>query len=472
MEIDTPVSLTGVAGMSDGDLFPRRLEELRTFVARWGAFPTQRGERPGEKELGKWMSYRKQDFKKGALSEERAAALESVPGWTWGCTDPEVSHHFAQKLASLRDFLERNGGQYPREGTGGEARGLLRWVTARRAEHAAGKLAEARAAALEELPGWSWGDACSAPTTVWGSSGGERASAGPGGGSGGERGEDLFAQRLVELRDFVTRHGMYPKQRGKRPGEKDLGKWMSYRRQDHKKGKLSDDKAAALAALPGWKWDERDTFTRGNRAAVVPLGGEAPAELPRRRSLRALAVRPASPVDDVDSSPARRRATRGDHEAVPHSPVSPAPPLHPAAAPWPQAEALYSQHWAPWGWHGQFAHYAQQYAQYGYHVPHPGVPAGGGQGWAFGGAPAAHGGHLGRSQVSEEEARMAHMAWAAAVAGGMGAVAPAGEPAGPPVGEMWPVDPAPAAAAPAVFEGAGAGPGDVAPRPNYGMLDY
>jgi len=63
-----------------------------------------------------------------------------------------------------------------------------------------------------------------------------------------------FEARVGELRGFVEGHGEYPKQNGKRDGERFLGQWINTKRQEYKTGKLSRERADALEALPGWEW--------------------------------------------------------------------------------------------------------------------------------------------------------------------------------------------------------------------------
>ena len=51
----------------------------------------------------------------------------------------------------------------------------------------------------------------------------------------------------------MDEHRAYQKESGKRDGERSLGMWISNRRQDYKKGKLSRERVDAIEALPGWK---------------------------------------------------------------------------------------------------------------------------------------------------------------------------------------------------------------------------
>ena len=84
-------------------------------------------------------------------------------------------------------------------------------------------------AAFEALPGWSW-----------------------------DPSQDDWQAGIAHLRAYVERqgHALVPKKHVTDDGYR-LGMWVSGRRKDRRKGKLTDDRVAALDALPSWTWDAR-----------------------------------------------------------------------------------------------------------------------------------------------------------------------------------------------------------------------
>jgi len=210
----------------DKDPFPGRVADVRAFVEAHGEYPHWRGSRRGEKQLASWVSNRRFEHKKGRLEGDKVAQLEALPAWEWEPADP-----FASKLEGLKAFLGRHG-EFPRLSRRRDREGereLGTWISKKRQEHKRGRLSAARAAELEALPGWVW--------------------------EGAFAEEDPFPRRLADLKAFIERHGEYPTLRGRGEGEKELGKWIHNRRQDHKRGKLLPERAAALEALRGWKWE-------------------------------------------------------------------------------------------------------------------------------------------------------------------------------------------------------------------------
>jgi len=212
-----------------------RLEDLKAFLAEHGDYPKRDGKREGEKELGTWISSRRQEYKKGKLSDEGVEALGGLEGWKWEGQfereEEEREDPFPGRLEELKAFLERHG-EYPKQGGKKEGeKELGKWISMRRYGYKKGKLTGDKIAALEALKGWRW--------------------EGP---VNGTR-EDLFPGRYKELKAFVEANGEYPKQGGKTEGEQELGKWISMKRYEYKKGKLTDDKISQLQELPGWKWE-------------------------------------------------------------------------------------------------------------------------------------------------------------------------------------------------------------------------
>lgn len=47
-----------------------------------------------EVNLGAWVGYMRQRYKKGQLSSEKTEALQQLPGWTWGPLKPGPATNF------------------------------------------------------------------------------------------------------------------------------------------------------------------------------------------------------------------------------------------------------------------------------------------------------------------------------------------------------------------------------------------
>jgi hypothetical protein len=105
---------------------------------------------------------------------------------------------------------------------------LHRWVTHRRSEYKADKIADWLVPECEAIPGWSW--------SLF---------------------RDAHVRNLDNLRSFVKQHGWdalatRPVIDGAR-----LDKWVHHRREEYRLGELDDWLIRGLEALPGWTWDPR-----------------------------------------------------------------------------------------------------------------------------------------------------------------------------------------------------------------------
>ena len=66
--------------------------------------------------------------------------------------------------------------------------------------------------------------------------------------------EDLWSTGVEEVERFVKEHGRLPRETEKRSDEDAIGRWMSKRREQRRKGKLDPNRAARLEEIAGWQW--------------------------------------------------------------------------------------------------------------------------------------------------------------------------------------------------------------------------
>jgi hypothetical protein len=209
--------------------------------------------------LGSWASSRRGDYAKGKLSKDRIDALEALPVWVWNPFEAD----YQRNLAALRQFVDREGyARVPRkhvESFDGEEIKLGLWIRYQRSNFAQGELSQERIAELESLPGWQWNPL-----------------------------EDEFQQNLAALKQFAVREGhvhVPPGQLETFGDEKiKLGMWVSSRRRDYVKNRLSRDRINALEVLPGWVWDPLEfTYERSIAALRQFVDREGHARVPNRQ---------------------------------------------------------------------------------------------------------------------------------------------------------------------------------------------
>ena len=251
----------------------QKLAALRAHVAAHGRLPP-RGDAAG---LGVWVNTQRHAKKamdagrksKNRMTPQRVATLERVLGWAW---EVDIEAAWQERLAALRAFVEAHGRLPPHH----DPSGLSDWVYKQRQAKKAldlnktGKvlrgITPARAAALEDVPGWAWDPHCA-----------------------------IWQEKLAALRAYVGAPGRLPPQ----SDATGLGHWVNNQRQAKtamdagrrtKHGSMTPSRAAALEAVPGWAWDlDLEALWEERLAALRSYVG-ACGQLPPKRHPSGLGV--------------------------------------------------------------------------------------------------------------------------------------------------------------------------------------
>ena len=201
--------------------------------------------------LGKWVGVQRAG--RSALSAERHARLEGLPGWTWHAH----SERWSGGLKLLQQFIAREGhARVPAQQVEGGFY-LGAWVREQRRAAADGDLHTSRRARLVNVPGWVWDTSASA---AW------------------EEGFS-YLQRYVDRFETARVVAYHVEADGYH-----LGRWCSKQRARYSRGELDTDQVARLNALPGWWWSSTHRarwddwfallakFAAREGHTVVPLG--------------------------------------------------------------------------------------------------------------------------------------------------------------------------------------------------------
>ena len=201
----------------------QRLGQLKQYRAEHGhvLVPSSYAAADGFK-LGSWVSSRRKS--KGRLSTEQVASLDEL-GFVWDVFD----QMWQQGLGQLKQYRAEHGHVLVLkrfEAADGFQLGL--WVSNKRKDRSQGQLSTEQIASLDEL-GFVW--------DVWG---------------------QMWQQGLGQLKQYRAEHGhvLVPSSYAAADGFK-LGSWVSSRRTDVSKGRLSTEQIGSLGEL-GFVWDVFD----------------------------------------------------------------------------------------------------------------------------------------------------------------------------------------------------------------------
>ena len=129
------------------------LAALARYAARTGSAEPPKSHVEDGIRIGWWIGTQRQAYKKGALSPERIAGLEALPGWAWSPLDAAWENGFSQ----LSTYAKRTGtARVPVAYTTETGFPLGQWAATQRRRQTLGKLTAQRAMRLDSLSGWSW----------------------------------------------------------------------------------------------------------------------------------------------------------------------------------------------------------------------------------------------------------------------------------------------------------------------------
>ena len=139
-------------------MFDVGVTHLHRFAAVHGTSNAGEGDVVDGFEIGTWVASRRADYRRGRLSAERIARLESeFPDWQWLPQDEAFAAAFETGLSHLRRYVAAHGtSQVPqRDVIDGFPIGI--WVATRRADYRKGRLSAERIRRIEtEFPDWRW----------------------------------------------------------------------------------------------------------------------------------------------------------------------------------------------------------------------------------------------------------------------------------------------------------------------------
>lgn len=162
----TPDRLARMEALPGWSIAPRRrdngawdqvFDELLTYVSDHGhASPPQRYCTPTGTALGIWVSNQRKARRDGSMARrqpDRAARLESLPGWHWNSFDALWENAFRE----LQAFYAETGAANPsKKYVADSGHRLGQWSQDQRRNYRRGQLDDHRARRLESLPGWKW----------------------------------------------------------------------------------------------------------------------------------------------------------------------------------------------------------------------------------------------------------------------------------------------------------------------------
>lgn len=192
---------------------------LARFMAAHRAIPSQSTVDKDGVAVGRWAHH--QRARRDRLDPARVARLSELPGWSW---DPRTNR-WAETYAVLCRWVATHGNARVPAGTMVDGVALGAWVTLQRLGHRKHKLTDSRRDLLERLPGWSWSPH-----------------------------DARFEATLGALGAFIAREGHTRVPRSHVEQDIALGAWVARQRAEHRAGRLSSERAAALEAL-GFAWE-------------------------------------------------------------------------------------------------------------------------------------------------------------------------------------------------------------------------
>jgi hypothetical protein len=170
--------------------------------------------------LGSFCQQLRNDYRRGVLSPERIARIETLAGWEWYPFDAE----WREKYESLRAVAIQDG-SLSNVAPSRISQTLRTWSSAQRTAYKLKKLDEEKIALLESIEGWTWDPLKSA----W------------------ERG-------FNELQKYIRHYGHARVPHGHLQDGFNLGGWVAIQRRRFATKTINAIEVQRLETLEGWVW--------------------------------------------------------------------------------------------------------------------------------------------------------------------------------------------------------------------------
>jgi superfamily II DNA or RNA helicase len=227
-------------------------ERLRKYCEKYATARVPANYTENNFNLGRWVITVRRTRNSGALAQERIAALERLPLWTWDTVDARWEDTFA----ILAAYVQRVGHARVPQTYVEEGVRLGSWVSRQRTVYRRGDLPVDRAARLAALSGWTW-----------------------------DRASDQWEKGFAALQQFVAREGNPNVPQDYDEGEFHLGGWVSRQRELARRGRLRADRAARLAGVDGWNSDPAtDEWEKGFAFLEQFVAREGYAQVPAKHA--------------------------------------------------------------------------------------------------------------------------------------------------------------------------------------------
>lgn len=204
---------------------------LQAYEQREGTTRMPTGHIEADFPLGRWVSSQRSANNRGQLREDRVRALSEMKDWTWHTHDDA----WQRMYAAAQEYASINGHFRPTQKETFAGLRIGRWANEQRT--ARGRLSAEDEAALESLPGWTWG--------VY---------------------RDTAAQRQAAMAAYLQREGHLRAPYGHVEQGVALGTHMARMRKLYRRGGLA---RAVIAALDAVSTSWRDGLTEGEKPAGV-----------------------------------------------------------------------------------------------------------------------------------------------------------------------------------------------------------
>jgi hypothetical protein len=208
------------------DIHIKTIAEIVEFYKKYGEEPKKTGKREGEATLFNWISRRRIEKKRGALSPSIPTRIQiQLPWFSW---DPHMDNH-KKIINDLLEFHKIYKEEPKNKGTRTDEALLSAWMGSRRNDKKKGRLSEELEKIITDgIPWFSWDPI-----------------------------QDMHEKMISEIVIFYNKYKYYPKQRGtlENGNEAKLAGYISNIRHNKKLGRLSLDIENNINdKMPGFVW--------------------------------------------------------------------------------------------------------------------------------------------------------------------------------------------------------------------------